>query len=302
MARDYDQQLNFQEAVSNAYLAYTERDLGWMDLLASTVARESKLGRLRSALETFLEEHPDHRPPLNGSVPDMTASTALYVRLQQLYKDQAGEDLRTMARILEEQQRQEPEGRQLEPVTGDDLANFCANVYSVGHARTRSLADEDKGEASTPGELEDLLDDWKAALMDPCEVPVHTPLLWYLGVRAAQAFCQREGRYPGCVDVCGTAGTGQLEEDASLLEELLRETIFPRYGLGGEDLLSSREHTEQIARELARYGNAEVHAVASVVGGVASQEAVKLITGQYVPLNNTYVYNGIVSVGGVYRF
>jgi amyloid beta precursor protein binding protein 1 len=35
---------------------------------------------------------------------------------------------------------------------------------------------------------------------------------------------------------------------------------------------------------------------------VASQEAVKIITGQYVPLNNTYVYNGIVSVGGVYRF
>ena len=43
------------------------------------------------------------------------------------------------------------------------------------------------------------------------------------------------------------------------------------------------------AKELTRYGNAELHNVASVLGGVASQEAVKIITGQYVPLDNTYV-------------
>ena len=42
--------------------------------------------------------------------------------------------------------------------------------------------------------------------------------------------------------------------------------------------------------------------IAAVVGGVASQEAVKLITGQYVPFDDTYVYNGIASTAGVYRF
>ena len=35
---------------------------------------------------------------------------------------------------------------------------------------------------------------------------------------------------------------------------------------------------------------------------VAGQEAVKLITGQYVPFDDTYVYNGIASTAGVYRF
>jgi hypothetical protein len=29
---------------------------------------------------------------------------------------------------------------------------------------------------------------------------------------------------------------------------------------------------------------------------------VKIITGQYIPLNNTYLFNGIVSVAGVYKF
>ena len=55
------------------------------------------------------------------------------------------------------------------------------------------------------------------------------------------------------------------------------------------------------AKELARYANAEIHTIASIVGGVASQEAVKIITGQYVPLNNTYIYNGIASTGDVYK-
>lgn len=50
-----------------------------------------------------------------------------------------------------------------------------------------------------------------------------------------------------------------------------------------------------------RYGASELHATASLIGGIAAQEAVKLITTQYMPLNNTYVYNGIAGVGGVLR-
>lgn len=33
----------------------------------------------------------------------------------------------------------------------------------------------------------------------------------------------------------------------------------------------------------------------------ALQEAVKVLTQQYVPLNNTFVYNGIASTGGSYH-
>lgn len=32
-----------------------------------------------------------------------------------------------------------------------------------------------------------------------------------------------------------------------------------------------------------------------------AQEAVKVLTQQYVPLNNTFIYNGLASVGGSYR-
>jgi amyloid beta precursor protein binding protein 1 len=59
---------------------------------------------------------------------------------------------------------------------------------------------------------------------------------------------------------------------------------------------------EEMALEFTRYSNAELPTIASVMGGVASQEAIKIITGQYVPLNNTYVYNGIASTAGVNQF
>jgi len=304
MARDYDMQLNFQEAVSNAYLAYTERDLGWKDLLTN-LSEECKLGQLKRALETFIEEHPDHRPPINGSVPDMTASTDLYVRLQQLYRTQAEEDLQKMTEILrgqQEQIREDDNGGDPELVTDEDIANFCANVYTVGHAMTRSLLEEYGNVPSSGGggvDIDELVDDWKMALMDAYEVPIHTPFFWYLGVRAANIFFHRKGRYPGCIAACD-GNDHQLEEDASLLSEIFRDTVIPHYGLSDEELL--RSNADTICKELARYGNAEIHTVASVVGGVASQEAVKIVTGQYVPLDNTYVYNGIVSVGGVYRF
>ena len=55
------------------------------------------------------------------------------------------------------------------------------------------------------------------------------------------------------------------------------------------------------AVEMVRYGNGEIHVVASIMGGVAAQEMIKIITYQYVPLDNTHVYNGITSTGAVYR-
>ena len=35
-----------------------------------------------------------------------------------------------------------------------------------------------------------------------------------------------------------------------------------------------------------------MHSIASVMGGIASQEAIKAVTRQYIPLNNTFVFNG----------
>ena len=42
--------------------------------------------------------------------------------------------------------------------------------------------------------------------------------------------------------------------------------------------------TEKMVEELVRYGGCELHTTSSVLGGITSQEVVKLVAKQYAPL------------------
>ena len=147
--------------------------------------------------------------------------------------------------------------------------------------------------------------------------PRLAPSRRYLALRAADRFYDARGRYPG--SGAGGADAAALAADADAvwaeLEALLtRNGLTPDPAAGkspddaemtpadaaapdGDGVLVpvSRDH----AVEVTRYGAAELHNIAAIVGGVASQEAVKLITHQYVPINHTWLYNGISSLAAV---
>lgn len=76
------------------------------------------------------------------------------------------------------------------------------------------------------------------------------------------------------------------------MQELVRE-----YGQSELPEHLSRDH----AQEIVRYGGCELHTISSLIGGIAAQEAVKIISHQYIPLNNTFIYNGIVGCGDTYN-
>jgi amyloid beta precursor protein binding protein 1 len=46
-------------------------------------------------------------------------------------------------------------------------------------------------------------------------------------------------------------------------------------------------------------GACELHVVASVMGGMAAQEAIKLITQQFVPFSGSLVYNAMASTTSI---
>jgi amyloid beta precursor protein binding protein 1 len=54
--------------------------------------------------------------------------------------------------------------------------------------------------------------------------------------------------------------------------------------------------------ELVRFGAGELHVLGAIVGGMAAQEAIKLITGQFVPFNGALVYNAVNSTTSVLEF
>ena len=53
---------------------------------------------------------------------------------------------------------------------------------------------------------------------------------------------------------------------------------------------------------MVRFGATELHNTAAVMGGVASQEIIKVLTHQWVPVNNTFLYNGVAATAGSFEF
>merc|ERR1712071_416028 len=58
-------------------------------------------------------------------------------------------------------------------------------------------------------------------------------------------------------------------------------------------LPTSPQGLDEHLHEVCRYGGSCLHSVAAFLGGAAAQEGVKILTGQFVPIHNTVVYNAV---------
>lgn len=275
------------------------------------------------ALKRFLKQNDDY-PPLEGKIPDMTSDTTRYVALQEAYQKQAEQDrakICEIAKALLEECKQASNGCDLHigMPSDDEIVTFCKNARYLRILETRPLYAEYKVQDPASPTLSilkpsffenipnfdtiqaDARDDLQASMFEPYDTdPIQTPFLWWIALRACDAFYDRHEHYPGKHEQ-----ELALESDANEVYKFMTQ-IATNLGLSEcdfikENLLDSAKGKD-LAREVVRYDEAEIHNIAAVVGGVASQEAVKLITGQYVPFDDTYVYNGIASTAGVYRF
>ena len=206
-SRDFDTELNFQEAVRNAYTAYTPRTVDadhlatLFDATATAAASttESSTQRfhcLLQALYEFLQRH-NQQPPVNGSIPDMTASTDWYVQLQTVYREQAASDVAELKALFATTASGKVGGatqRGGDNDTDDLVATFCQNVGHLSVLQTgNSLADQTDASLS-----DDVCQELSAILAESDdERPEQLSMLWYLGFVACQLFCSRYGRYPG---------------------------------------------------------------------------------------------------------
>lgn len=285
---------NWSEAIDNAYLAHYKGDLPWeaegvMQRLNNPEFKpNSDFDVMLCALKRFQNSH-DNALPLSGIIPDVTASTTYFQNLQKAYHDKANEDRKKFNEYINEVINEYglSPGLDGSPIVNDSAIElFCKNVRNIRSVTTRSLDDERTNPAA---------DAITEAIFEPdvAEDPKQNPILWYLALRGADRFYTNHGRYPG---------TGDMIRDRDDLWELIQVISNEYLPSEGEVLADGLEGVLTIdhATEVTRYGACELHNVAALIGGVASQEAVKIITHQYMPLNNTFIYNGVASIG--YRF
>ncbi|KAL3789860.1 hypothetical protein ACHAWO_011666 [Cyclotella atomus] len=278
------------------------------------------------ALKRFLKEN-NNVPPLEGTIPDMASDTKTFVALQEAYRSQAESDRSKLTSYINEilkACKAKSNGCKVcvDMPSEHDIVTFCKNARDINILETRPIYAEYQAQDPSGPIVESLAkslnlttsalpnfdslqsdarDDLICSTMDPYETdPMQTPLLWFIALRACDAFYDCHGHYPGKHDQ-----NLALEADANEVYKLMGE-IVSNMGLKECDFMKETlldgEKGKNVAREVVRYDEAEIHTIAAVVGGVASQEAVKLITGQYVPVNDTYIYNGIASTGAVHRF
>ncbi|KAG0678854.1 hypothetical protein C6P40_000235 [Pichia californica] len=60
-----------------------------------------------------------------------------------------------------------------------------------------------------------------------------------------------------------------------------------------KDIKTFPEGLEKMLDELSRSNGNELHNICSIIGGIAAQEVIKILTNQYIPLDNCLVFNGI---------
>lgn len=58
---------------------------------------------------------------------------------------------------------------------------------------------------------------------------------------------------------------------------------------------ASNKRVVDAAREVSRAAGGELHNIAAMTGGMVAQEIIKIITKQYVPIDNTCIYDGVES-------
>lgn len=65
-----------------------------------------------------------------------------------------------------------------------------------------------------------------------------------------------------------------------------------------ENTVPEATHNErviQVCKEIARASGGELHNTSALTGGMVAQEMIKIITKQYIPVDNTCIFDGINS-------
>ena len=207
------------------------------------------------AIKLFTQNQGQGLLPVRGEVPDMITNTNSYVKLVEIYQEQAKIDCELVHNYLTDllDKYDYPSTRNFYHL----VQIYCKNASFLRVLRTTAIKNQ-----------ENLIDE------------IDSDLSWYIGLHLCDLFYEKFARYPGELLTDET----QLEIDVNDLKQINKN-------LSNKNSIS--HDREEILEELGRYGASELHSVAAFIGGCSAQEAIKLITHQYVPIDNTLIYNGI---------
>mmetsp|Transcript_21156 Transcript_21156/g.58704 ORF Transcript_21156/g.58704 Transcript_21156/m.58704 type:complete len:539 (-) Transcript_21156:37-1653(-) len=274
---------NFSEALANIHRVWTpmrvpsEVQVILDDPSADVTPASDDFWVMVAALKVFVADEGKGLLPLDGVVPDMTATTELYLEMQRLYQKQAAADTEAVRRHVEAVLA--TLGRQPGSIPSASINSFCKLARNMRVLRYKPVAEEVAAKSGDESMLKDLMGDEDKK----------SDVSLYLLLRAADRFYQEFHRFPGSFNE-------EIDQDTAHLKSLVG-TIISEICPNG----SAPQVSDDLVAEMVRFGACELHSIAAVVGGIGAQEAIKLITGQFVPPDGTVIYNGMASTTLVFK-
>lgn len=268
---------NFEEAIKSVNSSFgggkpssTILDILNDDSCMKLTKNSSSFWIMARALKDFINNEGKGFLPLPGIIPDMTAETALYINLQNIYRAKAIQDANIVFRRV--QQLLEELNKSCDSITEKEVRLFCREASYLSVTRGSKIADEyEKGsnQAMIASELENI-----ESLMGH-----------YVALRSQDRFFTEHGCMPGEIQV--DIDTARIKNQAM---KLLNDWGINSY------------LNDDLFHEICRYGGAEVHTISAFLGGAIAHEVIKLVTHQYKPFDNTIIYDGISSQCVTFKF
>ena len=228
---------------------------------------------IANAIKTF---HASHNVlPLPGSLPDMKATSTSYIRLQNIYKSKARADvaeLTATVRATEKRLSRSPE----KAIPSGEIEAFAKNASYIKILHGQSLPHlrlDQVSEQRSPELLED-------EALDDLGEPSMYPIFHYFALAQANAHTASTPPQKPPSTSTSISKHFPVVSNPSLLTQAMQTTLFP-------------------PNTTPKPNGAELHNISSLTGGMVAQEAIKLLTRQYVPVNNVVVYDGVRARIGV---
>lgn len=241
--------------------------------------------------------------PLPGSIPDMKAQSSDYIALQNVYKSKAREDVQTVLASVRALERQLSRTTKIPDA---EVEAFCKGASHIKLIRGRPLHIVTPTEKFAGLAWGDRAKFAFNALSDESSL-----ILLYIAFLAYDEFCatHRGDAHLSHPLAPGTSDA-TVEEDARKLVDIGKRIIGGILSEAGKDYDADGEREEwegivgrltSYCEEITRAGGAELHNIASLAGGMIAQEVIKVVTKQYIPVDNTCVFDGVKSMSEVLK-
>uniref|UniRef100_A0A8C0EDL1 NEDD8-activating enzyme E1 regulatory subunit n=1 Tax=Bubo bubo TaxID=30461 RepID=A0A8C0EDL1_BUBBB len=270
---------NFEEAIKNVNTALNTTEIPRCieeifndDRCINLTEQSPSFWVLARAVKEFVAAEGQGSLPVRGTIPDMIADSSKFIKLQNVYREKAKKDIAAVgnhaAKLLQSL------GKAPESISERELKLLCSNSAFLRVVRCRSLSEEYGLNTFNKDEIISQMDN------------PDSEVVLYLMLRSVDRFYKQHGRYPGVYNY-------QVEDDIGKLKSCLTG-FLQEHGL-------SVVVKDDYVHEFCRYGAAEPHAIAAFMGGAAAQEVIKVITGQFVIFNNTYIYSGMSQTSATFQ-